>query len=158
DARTDVYALGAMLYHLLAGRPPLVGGPLEVLSAAPPTGASEPEPLASIAPDAPDELVAISAKAMARAPAERYPSAAELARDLEAWLEGRVVRAHRTGAWVEARKWIGRNRWAAAAAATLLAGLVATALLEYLWKRDLAQRAEALRREDTLHRIALASS
>lgn len=52
---------------------------------------------------------------MRRGPPRRYWSMQELAEDLRAYTEGRVVRAHRTGAFVELRKWIGRNRLAGAA-------------------------------------------
>jgi WD40 repeat protein len=114
--------------------------------------------LARVAPSAPEELVAIAEKAMARDPAARYPTAAELAADLVAWLEGRVVRAHRTGAWMELQKWVGRNRGAAAAVAAVVLGLVGTTLVQSLLGRELAQRAEALRHEDSINRIALASA
>ena len=159
DARVDVYAIGAMLYHLLSGgaphadaEAPGAGGMLASLL----RGA--PRPLARAAPGAPEELVAVCEKAMARDPAARYASAIDLAADLEAWLEGRVVRAHRTGAWVELVKWIGRNRGAAAAIAALVLGISAVALVETLLSRELAQRNEALRREDTYSRLALASA
>ncbi len=164
--RTDVYAIGAMLYHLLAGNHPyardrqLTSAELVSLLLAGP-----PEALARLAPRAPEELVAIAEKAMAREPAARYAGALELAEDLNAWLEGRVVHAHRTGAWIELRKWVGRNRGAAAAILAVVLGLGALALVESVRRREIegAQRetalhAEELRREDTHNRVALASA
>jgi WD40 repeat protein len=164
--RTDVYALGAMLYHLLSGRHPyardtqLASREIVALVLAGP-----PEALARLEPRAPEELVAIAEKAMARDPARRYASALELAGDLNAWLEGRVVRAHRTGAWVELLKWVGRNRGAAAAILTVVLGLGALALTETLLRQDIsraqretAQRAEELRRENAHNRVALAAA
>ncbi len=164
--RTDVYALGAMLYHLLSGRHPyarerqLASSELVSFLLAGP-----PEPLVRLAPHAPEELVAIAEKAMERDPAARYASALELGEELNAWLEGRVVRAHRTGAWVELRKWVRRNRGAAAAILAVVLGLGALALVETLLRRDIAraqretaQRAEELRREDAQNRVALASA
>jgi serine/threonine-protein kinase len=86
--RADVYALGAMLYRLLAGRGPY----------APRQGADEPEktvelirrgaptPLHLLAPDAPPDLVAVCERAMARAPEDRHASVADVARDLHAFL------------------------------------------------------------------------
>ena len=123
----DVYAVGAMLYQLLSGVPPFGGGEagassevvLERVRRGPP------ESLLGKGSDASPELVAICEKAMARQPGDRYPSLREMAEDLRAFLEGRVVRAHRTGAWVELAKWVARNR----ALAASLAGAVALALV-----------------------------
>ena len=109
---SDVYAIGAMLYHLLAGHMPYV---------APGTRASNyavwrwvmegpPSPLSRAAPEAPSELVSICEKAMSREREARYGGVEELREDLQAYLEGRVVRAHRTGVWMEVRKWVARNR------------------------------------------------
>src|SRR6185295_2009714 len=73
---------------------------------------------------APRELVAIGRKATAVAPAARYATMANLAADLSAFVEQRVVHAHRSGALAEFRKWIARNRLAAALfSAALIAGV-----------------------------------
>src|SRR6185436_16122887 len=80
DERADVFALGAMLYHLLAGRPPYRGHDVPSTLEAVRTG--PPPPLRTLVPGVPSALVAIADKAMARAVAERYPSAQELAEDL----------------------------------------------------------------------------
>ena len=137
DERTDVYALGAMLYHLLAGVVPFnrPGEPklrgfdtLTALRQGPPPA------LAELAPDAPAELIAIADKAMAREPRERYADMLGLAEDLRAFLENRVVQAYQTGAWAEARQWVRRNRALAASVAAglvaLVGGLVASLMLK----------------------------
>ncbi len=116
DPRDDVYAVGAMLYRLLAGRPPhaeaLDGArDLDELRAA--VGRA-PRPLHELARDIPPELVSIAARALASR-SERYAGMEELAADLCAFLENRVVRAHATGALVELEKWVARNRGMAAA-------------------------------------------
>jgi eukaryotic-like serine/threonine-protein kinase len=167
-ARTDVYALGAMLYHLLAGRHPYAsvdGAPQDPTALVQRVQDGPPEPLARLARDAPEELVAITEKAMARRADERYPSMLALAEDLDAWLEGRVVRAHRTGAWAELCKWVGRNRGAAAAIVAVLLGLATTTTVQTLrWRDqeranlDATRRVEELRREDARNRVALASA
>ena len=91
SVRADVYALGAMLYRLLAGRAPYVPRQgreepektVELIRRGPPT------PLQRLAPDAPPALVAISEKAMARDPQARYASVEDLARELRESLDGR---------------------------------------------------------------------
>ena len=122
--RSDVYSIGAILYHALTGQAPFVPPDAKIaaqsvlwrLIEGPPT------PVAQLRPSIPAELVAICEKAMAREPERRYPDMGALAEDLSAFLEQRVVVAYETGAWAEARKWIRRNKQLAAtlAAAVLL--------------------------------------
>lgn len=162
--RSDVYSVGAMLYELLAGRPPfadaVLGKSLHAtlarILAAPPT------PLAELAPEAAPELIAICNKAMARAIADRYDSMEELAGDLRAFLENRVVVAYRTGAFEELKRWIARNR---ALATTAFVGVVAVlgfsiwALMERNNAREEAIRAdrsasEAIAKSQSLLRLS----
>jgi serine/threonine protein kinase len=133
---SDVYSMGAILYHALTGHAPYAESartlePHQVLARL---LREAPARVETLAPGQPPELIAICAKAMARAPAERYPSVAELADDLRAYLEHRVVKAHRTGALVELGKWVERNRrFAAASAAALIlavSGLATTSWVE----------------------------
>ncbi|MFM7296538.1 MAG: WD40 repeat domain-containing serine/threonine protein kinase, partial [Planctomycetota bacterium] len=126
--RTDVYSLGAVLYQLLSGEPPYgnvgqnAGTTLERVLAGPPA------PLSQHAPRADAELVSICERAMAREPSVRYVDARDLAQDLHAWLDGRVVRAHASGALAEFGKWTRRNRLAAASLAAVIVGSIAVAL------------------------------
>jgi WD40 repeat protein/tRNA A-37 threonylcarbamoyl transferase component Bud32 len=136
DARSDVYAIGALLYELLAGHAPYsepaknrsVSDILVALMAGPPT------PIHELARKAPPELLAITEKALARDPVDRYQSAAELGEDLRHFIEGRVVSAYRTGAFVELSKWVQRNRGLAAAIALAvvfaIGGLVVSLVIE----------------------------
>lgn len=92
DERADVYALGAVLYNLLAGAPPFQGESSSALLAQ--VRREAPAPLRERAAEAPPDLVAIADKAMAREPGQRYSNAGELAEDLRRFLAGRLVRAH----------------------------------------------------------------
>ena len=160
--RSDVYAVGAMLYHLLAGHMPYVKPSMRLSNHAVwfrvQTG--PPDPIAERAQDAPGELVAICEKAMAREASERYPDMGALAEDLRAFLERRVVAAYRTGAHVELRKWVERNPALAGSLAagvlTLAAGLVASLVLKAQSDRN-AVMAEA-RRSQAEHSQLLAET
>jgi len=131
---SDVYSIGAMLYHLVTGQkpyiPPRANLSWRTVLAAVVSG--PPRPVEELAPRAPLELVAIVEKAMARAIPDRYSTTLELAQDLRAYLEGRVVAAYETGAWAEARKWVKRNRplagSLAAAVLAIVLGVVAFAV------------------------------
>ena len=123
--QTDVYAVGAMLYQLLTGQKPYVAvdaspSPRAVLDDVidgPPT------PVQQLARNAPPELVAICETAMARSVDQRYPDLAAMASELDAFLEGRVVRAYSSGALAQLKKWIGRHRAVAAMMVTVVAAI-----------------------------------
>jgi hypothetical protein len=91
DARTDVYALGVILYELLTGTVPYASASDADVAAK--IEAGEPRLPAEINPDVPDALQRVALKAMARRPVDRYASAREMAQDLERYLEGRPVAA-----------------------------------------------------------------
>ena len=89
DARSDVYALGATMYEMLAGAPPYVGPtPRAVLAMA---LTEECTPLPEVRPDVPAAVAAVVAKAMAREPDARYAYGAELAQALAHAREARLV-------------------------------------------------------------------
>jgi eukaryotic-like serine/threonine-protein kinase len=117
-ARADVYALGAMLYHTLAGHPPGPRTPAEGHEKTP-----APPPLARVEPRAPADLAAIVAQAMAPDPHHRYPSAFELAEDLKRFQTGQLVAARRYPLAVRVARWARQRRWA------VLAGIAAAAAL-----------------------------
>ena len=94
DRRTDVYAMGVILYELLCGVPPYQGETAEDVLAAVRHG--EPKLPAEVAPDVPPALQAIALKAMERRPADRYQTARDMARDLDRFLAGQTVDARPT--------------------------------------------------------------
>jgi tetratricopeptide (TPR) repeat protein len=139
DARSDVYGLGAMLYHVLTGAPPHAGRGASLSSGA---ARHAPRPLAARVPEAPADLVAIVERAMAADPEARYPSAQQLAEDLKRWQAGRLVEAHRYTPGDLLRRFVRRYR---APLLVALASLVVLATLGGLaLRRIVAERARAL--------------
>jgi serine/threonine protein kinase/tetratricopeptide (TPR) repeat protein len=123
DRRSDVYAVGAILYQLLTGRIPYTepGVGIDGCTVWKSILKGPPPPVHTLAGDVPPQLEAICERAMARDPDKRYRDMGDMAEDLRAFLENRVVNAYRTGPWVEFLMWVRRNR---ALAATIAASLV----------------------------------
>jgi len=179
DARTDVYALGGILYNLLALRPPVSGrsaravllkvsrGQLDPLPGAEkatraggkslPDGATEPgaaEPLPHLPGQrVPQSLAAVVAKALALDPGDRYQSAPELQRDVEAYLHGFATEAEQAGLIKQFALLVKRHKGIFAAAGIAACVLLAMAALfvaglnrerrNALRERDRAVAAEA---------------
>jgi len=122
DPRTDVYGLGASLYEVVAGRPPFLGSPSEVLLQV---QGEEPPRLRSLVPEAQPDLEIIVACAMAKDPAARYPSAAAFRDDLQRVLDGVPIRARKAGLLLRLRRWMVRNPKVARVGAIALAAVLA---------------------------------
>jgi len=123
DRRADVYSLGATLYALLTGQPPIPGGNgLEVLNNL---ATVEPRPPRALDRNIPPDLEAITLKCLEKEPSARYDSARALAEDLERFLAGEPVLA-RTGPGYRLRKRLRKHRLlVSVATAALLAVTVA---------------------------------
>ena len=100
---TDVYGIGAVLYELLTGRPPIIGEDDAATMHLVPT--QPPLPGSQTRPDIPADLDAIALKCLAKRPHERYSSAADVARDLQAWLDGHQTSARRTARSRSLQRW-----------------------------------------------------
>jgi WD40 repeat protein len=160
DERADVYAIGAVLYELLAGMPPhhddTPQATLDRVIAGPP------RPVAMMAPHVPSELATIVNKAMARCPEDRYANATALAEDLRRFQTGKLVSAHSYTTWSLVRKKLAHHRGmvaVAVASAIALGGVGVESFRRVVAERNIARteragadqaRAQAERRQDEL--------
>jgi serine/threonine protein kinase len=123
----DVYSLGAVLFNVLAGRPPFLGSnPVSVIRQASETQAPK---LRSLAPSLDRDLETICARCLERDPKARYQSAGDLAADLERWLGGHPIVARPVSPLARIWRWSQRNpKLVGAATAGLLLGAATVSL------------------------------
>jgi len=155
----DVFALGATLYQLLVGHPPIGGKSATDVIAS--SIIRRIQPVAEVAPTAPAELVAIVEKALAYEAADRYPHAGGLAEDVRRFLTGQLVAAHRYTKRERLARFAHKHRAPLSVAALALAAGAVMAWIgvhRIVTERDAANtaRGEAeIQREQTLKANAL---
>jgi tetratricopeptide (TPR) repeat protein len=156
----DIWALGAIFYELLTGRPAFRGASLvetlrEVID-------NEPASMRGLQLRVPRDLETICLKCLRKKPEQRYPTALDLADDLRHFLDGKPIRARPVGAWEWTAKWARRNPATAAALAAsilLLVGLAAGGLWIADREHRRADREASLRADLSRERqIALAQN
>jgi WD40 repeat protein len=141
---SDIYALGAILYELLVGKPPFADAPpaeavARLMTEDPPT-------LARLRGDWPRDLITICDRCLEREPGKRYATAEALADDLRRFLHGEPVQARPIGGFERLWKWARRRPavaglWAGVVAVTLLGG----AGIIWQWQDALTARDQARR-------------
>jgi WD40 repeat protein/serine/threonine protein kinase len=149
----DVYALGAILYETLTGRPPFKG--VNANDTLVLVVHDEPVPPRRLQPALSADLETICLKCLHKDPRRRYASARELAEDLRRFLEHKPIHARPISTSERVLKWIRRNP--AIAALSLLSGLIALAglvLVLWQWGEAVAQR-DLARSESHARKIAL---
>lgn len=143
---TDVWALGVLLYELIAGERPFrdeTRGQLEqaILNDEPPrpcAGITKPIGRGPAA-----DLDTIVLKALKKGPAERYASVAGFSEDLDRWLGGEPVRAQPDSTWYRTRKFVSRHRTASVAASLATLAVLAASGVS-LWQAGLAREQAAI--------------
>src|SRR5262249_3443445 len=144
---SDIYNLGATLYHLLTGRPPFENEEPALIRAKIQHGLfPPPHDVATVR--IPRPLEAICLKAMALLPEDRYRSARVLAEDIQRWIADEPVSAYSESILERTARWSRRHKSWAQAAALGLAGLfvvlaVATAVVHRAWMQEQAEHRES---------------
>ena len=144
----DVYALGAILYDCLTGRPPFAG--TSVMETLDMVRRVEPVPPTQLAGKLPRDIETICLKCLQKEPGKRYATAGELADDLRRFLDGKPILARPVGPVERAWRWAKRNPWVAglgtAVAVLVLGTAIVTSVLS--WQLSVEKRAAEVARDN----------
>ncbi len=156
DERSDIWGLGAVLYRVLTGKAPHTGvSPLEIVGKA---IKDKVRPVAELAPQAPPELAAIAEKALCREKSDRYQSAQELAKDVEAFMGGQRVSAYNYGSWELFRRFASKHRVIIASVTTILIVIISSLVFVSLAYRNEAKALDQEQRSRLLAHLRLAQA
>ncbi len=135
----DVYALGAIVYCLLTGRPPFQAAtPMETLIQV---VEQDPVPVRRLNPAVPRDLETIALKALQKEPEKRYLSARALGVDLDHWLRGEPILARPVGPAERSLKWVKRRPLIASLSASVMViGLLGISGIIWQWREAVAAR------------------
>src|SRR5262249_8139013 len=137
----DVYALGAILYELLTGRPPFRAA--TVLATLEQVRTREPVPPGHLQPGLPRDLETICLKCLHKEPARGFAAAVDLAEDLRGFQTGEPIRARPVGRGERLIKWLRRHPATAMLFSVLLL-MLPISLAAGFWLRDQSQQARAV--------------
>jgi hypothetical protein len=142
----DIYALGAILYECLTGRPPFrAATPLDTLVQV---VSQEPVPPVQLNAEVPRDLETICLKCLRKEASKRYGDSEELAEDLRRFQTGEVIRARPVGRWEKAGKWVRRNPVVAGLAAAVVMALLAGTGVSTYFAFDAAEQARQAQRNE----------
>jgi WD40 repeat protein/predicted Ser/Thr protein kinase len=128
DTRTDVYALGVLLYEILAGKPPIAVKGRSIPEAVRAIAEDSPTKLGTLDRDLSGDLEAITGQALEKDKNRRYQSAAQLAEDLRRWLDGQPISVKQDSAFYVLLMQARRYRHFVVVIATTLVAIVAFAV------------------------------
>ena len=144
DARSDVYSMGVMFYELLTGELPFRGNGRMVLHQV---MHEEPQSPRSLNNAIPRDLETVCCKCLAKEPKRRYQSAANMAADLRAWLDGKPITARPVSRWERGWRWSQRNPLIAGLSAALVILMITATLVSSRF--SVAARKQAREAQDS---------
>ena len=159
DARTDVYGMGALLYHLLTGKPPFQGPTLDSILVQ--LREDDPLSIRRLNPSVPVDLDTICLKCLRKSSDRRYQSAANLAEDIGRFLEGKPILARPLGIFGRSARWTRRHPAVAsmlAVIALLIAGMIVGTLAFARHQARMEHRTSLISEARTLRQSRMASA